>query len=259
MSGKVYFVGAGPGAADLLTVRAARLLGIADVVLHDGLVSREVLALVGPDAQIVDVGKRCGNGGLTQASLNRLLVTATKEHACVVRLKSGDPTVFGRLGEEMDALRERGISFEIVPGVTAALAAAAAATVSLTDRRHASELVLTTASRAGGERRECRGLARGETVVIYMPGPDYRRLSLELMASGAPFDTPCAIVSRAGSAEEAVTYTVVGRLATENPAAPAIVIVGEVARDKASVIAWQGHTHHAAASVETFVSPGEPA
>src|SRR5262249_42650202 len=152
MPEKIYIVGAGPGAADLLTLRAASLLRSADVVLHDDLVTQEILALCPPTAERVNVGKRCGRRGRTQEQINALMLWYAAEtkaeggaEAVIVRLKSGDPAVFGRLGEEMDALRRAGVDFEVVPGITAAVAAAAAANITLTDRRAASALVLVTA------------------------------------------------------------------------------------------------------------------
>src|ERR1700743_1123974 len=145
--GNVYLIGAGPGDPELLTVKAARLLERATVVLHDSLVSREVLALIPGSAEIVDVGKRAGQKLLTQDEINSLLVSYANSHEVVIRLKGGDPTLFGRAGEEIEALREAQVPFEIVPGITAALGAAAAARISLTDRRAASQLVITTYSR----------------------------------------------------------------------------------------------------------------
>ncbi len=123
--GKVYLVGAGPGDPELLTLKAARLLAQAAVVLHDSLVSREVLARISSSAKVVDVGKRCGKKLLTQDEINALLVSYAASHNVVVRLKGGDPSVFGRAGEELEALRNANVEFEIVPGVTAALGAAA--------------------------------------------------------------------------------------------------------------------------------------
>src|SRR5215467_2680877 len=133
MPGKVYIVGAGPGAADLLTLRAASLLHAAEVVLHDDLVPQEVLEHVSASAEVINVGKRCGRHGASQEQINQLMVRYAAEKSTVVRLKSGDPAMFGRLGEELDVLRDAGVPFEIVPGVTAATAAAAAAGFTLTD------------------------------------------------------------------------------------------------------------------------------
>ena len=246
MSGRVYFIGAGPGSADLLTVRAARLLSAADVVLHDGLVSPEVLGMAGRRARIIHVGKRCGNHSLTQEALNAMLVYAAEGHAAVVRLKSGDPSIFGRLGEEMDALRAAGIGFEIVPGITAAVAAAAAAQVSLTDRRFASQVVFTTASRAGGEHNSYRQPANA-TVVVYMPGRDYERLASQLVDSGYAPDTPVSVVSCAGSKSESKISTTLGNLPIVSPAAPSVLIVGEVARRRGVLPEEQGMAHELAA------------
>jgi uroporphyrin-III C-methyltransferase len=140
-SGKVYLVGAGPGDPDLLTLKAAKLLAQAEVVLYDSLVSREVLALISQTALLLDVGKRAGKKLLTQDESNSLLVSYAQEGKLVVRLKGGDPLLFGRAGEEMESLRRAGIDFEIVPGITAAVGAAAAAKISLTDRRVASQVL----------------------------------------------------------------------------------------------------------------------
>src|SRR5690349_13069389 len=144
MPGKVYIVGAGPGAADLLTLRAATLLRAAQVVLHDDLVPQEILDICPASAQVINVGKRCGRHGRSQEQINALMVWHARETQVqtIVRLKSGDPAVFGRLGEELDVLRRAGVEVEIVPGVTAASAAAAAAKITLTDRRAASSLVV---------------------------------------------------------------------------------------------------------------------
>ena len=144
MKGKVYLVGAGPGDPELLTVKAVRVLREADVVLHDALVSPEVLARVPPTARVLHVGKRCGQPSVPQHQINALLTSHANCGRVVVRLKSGDPLIFGRAGEEMEALRAAGIPFEIVPGITAALGAAAAAQIPLTDRRLASRLVIAT-------------------------------------------------------------------------------------------------------------------
>lgn len=146
--GKVYLVGAGPGDPDLLTLKAVRTLGVADVVLHDALVSTKVLALVSPRARIMNVGKRCGRKSITQDEINDLLIRFSSTGKVVVRLKGGDPLIFGRAGEELDVLRRAGIEVEIVPGVTAALAAAPTVHASLTDRRRGwREIRLVSRSR----------------------------------------------------------------------------------------------------------------
>src|SRR5258708_25952108 len=148
MNGKVYLVGAGPGDPELLTVKALRLLRGADVVLHDDLVSPEILQLISPAAEVQNAGKRCGTKTVRQEEINFLMVTLAASGRQVVRLKSGDPLIFGRAGEEIEALRRSNIEYEIVPGVTSALGAAAAAGIPLTHRQASSTLVLTAGHRA---------------------------------------------------------------------------------------------------------------
>jgi uroporphyrin-III C-methyltransferase len=229
---RVYLVGAGPGDPDWLTVKAHRLLREAGVVLHDALVSEQILALISPTATVVDIGKRRGHKLLTQDEINALLVHYGGNVAVTVRLKGGDPTIFGRAGEEIEALREAGIAYEIVPGITSAIAGAAAAGISLTDRRLASSVVFTTGHR--GE--EGLGLewdklvTSGSTVAIYMPGTDYGRLAKELVESGLNETTSCAVVSHAGRPGQQVLWTDLHYLARQVALpAPAIVIVGECA------------------------------
>ncbi len=134
-AGKVYLVGAGPGDPDMLTVKAARLLADAGVVLHDDLVPQSILNLAGKQALVISVGKRCGRKKITQAAIHELMIVSARRGLAVIRLKSGDPMIFGRAAEEIDALREAGVPFEVVPGVTAASSAAAFLEASLTDRR----------------------------------------------------------------------------------------------------------------------------
>ncbi len=234
MPNTIYIVGAGPGAADLLTIRAAELLRAADVVLHDDLVSREIVDLCSTSAQIVNVGKRCGRNGSSQEQINALMVWHASDgvERTIVRLKSGDPSIFGRLGEELDALRHAKIPFEIVPGITAASAAAAAARVTLTDRRTASALIIVTAHSAHNESLDRTMLdpARS-TYAIYMPGPDYGRIAREFTESGLETSTPCAVVSNAGRANEETRFLELGELASASGIfPPALLIVGEVAR-----------------------------
>src|SRR4029453_8397060 len=148
MNGKVFLVGAGPGDPELLTIKALRTLQSADAVLHDDLVSPEILALIPASAEVRNVGKRCGRKNITQEEINALLVAFASFGLKVVRLKSGDPLIFGRAGEEMQALRKAGIDFEVVPGVTSALASAAAARISLTHRESASAVLFVTGHHA---------------------------------------------------------------------------------------------------------------
>ena len=178
MTGKVYLVGAGPGDPELLTRKAWRVLQSANVVLHDDLVPQELLRVLPPTAQAVNVGKRCGAKGISQTEINALMVQLAREGKIVARLKSGDPLLFGRAGEEMEALRAANVEFEVIPGVTAALGAASAAQISLTDRRHASRVVFVTAHREGGTGlRDERHVAPDTTYVIYMPGNRYAELA----------------------------------------------------------------------------------
>lgn len=229
--GKVYLVGAGPGDPELLTLKAARLLACANVVLHDSLVSGEVLSKVGRNAKVIDVGKRCGQKLLTQDEINSILVRHAASQEVVVRLKGGDPSIFGRAGEELEALRDANVEFEIVPGVTSALGAAAAAGVSLTDRRIASQVLFATFSRGPEANALDWGcLTPTTTLVLYMPGPDYGEVSRRLTAAGLPQDLPCVVVSRATGREQLVCWSSVAELASqEKLPAPALLIVGRVA------------------------------
>ncbi|MGA3127161.1 MAG: uroporphyrinogen-III C-methyltransferase [Candidatus Korobacteraceae bacterium] len=234
--GKVYLVGAGPGDPELLTLRAARLLQQADIVLHDALVSPEVLALIG-GAKVIDVGKRCGTKLLTQQEINSLLIANASRYEVVIRLKGGDPTIFGRAGEEIEALAEAGIVYEIVPGISSALAAAAAAGISLTDRRFAASVVFTTAHRGVDSEATAwdRLVNSHSTLAIYMPGRSYRELARQLRDAGLSPQTPCAVVSHAGRPTQQVRWCDLSSLAqVESLAAPTLLIVGECANPKHS-------------------------
>jgi len=230
---KVYFVGAGPGDPDLLTRKAWNVLRSADVVLHDALVSREILSLAPASAILRDVGKRCGAKSITQEEIHALLIGYASTAKIVVRLQGGDPLIFGRAGEEISALRDAGIDFEVIPGVTAASAAAACAEITLTDRRVASQLIFLSAHRREGEfERDLKSLPQaGATLVIYMPGHDYERVARALReAAGLAEETPCLIVSQASTPQESIWRTDLSSLASA-PAlpAPALLIVGAVA------------------------------
>jgi len=236
--GKVFLVGAGPGDPELLTIRAARVLEHADVVLHDSLVSAAVLALVSHDAQIVDVGKRAGQKLLTQDEINSLLVDYSGKHETVVRLKGGDPLLFGRAAEEIEALRLANVPFEVIPGISAAFGAAASAGISLTDRRAASQVLFTAFSR--GESLKSLGwreVTADTTLAIYMPGTDYAEVAARLLDAGLDVDTPCAVVSQATRAEQQICWSSVGALFEEQRfSAPVILIVGKVATQDVRVI-----------------------
>lgn len=192
--GKVIFIGAGPGAADLITLRGARLLATADVVLFDALTD-PALREHAPKARWVHVGKRgfCDSTG--QTTINALLVKHAQEVATVVRLKGGDPSVFGRLEEELQTLAEHGIESEVVPGVTAAIAAAASSRRPLTRRGTGRSVSMATAMTRSGELQATR---TADTEVFYMAGKQLAALSRQLIAAGWPADTPTSVVSRAG-------------------------------------------------------------
>lgn len=236
MSGKVYLVGGGPGDPELLTLKAARILASADVVLYDALVSKEVLALVSRDAQLIDVGKRAGKKLLTQEEINSLLVSYATKTTIVVRLKGGDPLLFARAGEEIEALRKAQVDFGIVPGITAAVGAAAGANISLTDRRVASQVLFTTFSRGEtGSWLSWAAVTPETTIAIYMPGMHYGEVVDRLVENGLSPETPCVVVSQATRAEQQVRWTNIAALSSEAQLpAPSILLVGRVATQSVS-------------------------
>jgi uroporphyrin-III C-methyltransferase len=230
--GKVYLVGAGPGDPGLLTIEALRLLQSADVIFHDDLVSPEILALIPEQIHVESVGKRCGHTRVGQQQIHSLMINAAREGWAVVRLKSGDPLIFGRAGEEIEALRKAGIAYEVVPGITAAFGAAARAGIPLTDRRLASKLVfLSNHQCAGKSLFDWDGVfSQDTTAVIYMPGADHEVLASRLCEQGFDPETPCLLVSHATTAQQQIHFVRVASLA-EAPrfAAPVVLIVGAVA------------------------------
>jgi uroporphyrin-III C-methyltransferase len=230
-SSKVFLLGAGPGDPDLLTIKALRILQSADVVLHDSLISPEILNLIPPTAERIDVGKRAGFRLLTQQDINALLLSNAAKHKIVVRLKGGDPLLFGRAAEEIQSLREAKIDFEIIPGISAAFGAAAAARVSLTDRRLSSHVLFTTFSRAPESNfLPGVGLTADTTVVVYMPGPDYAEVSRWLQDAAVSPDTPVLVISKASHPDQSQHATTVAGLAQLAPLpAPALLLVGRVA------------------------------
>lgn len=244
-AGKVYLVGAGPGDPDLLTVKAMRTLQTADFVLHDALVSPEIMQLVPKSACVINVGKRCGPKNITQDEINDLLVQSAAYSKIVVRLKSGDPLIFGRAGEELEVLHRAGIPVEIVPGITAASAAAAAVQVSLTDRRMAERLLVLSGHQCHGKigDGEIDGMISSRTtIVVYMPG-EYRRIAERLRRSGVRDSTPCVLIAQTSSAREQSFQTTLKALewAPVMPA-PSILIVGEtVAKASSKVRALPGN------------------
>jgi uroporphyrin-III C-methyltransferase / precorrin-2 dehydrogenase / sirohydrochlorin ferrochelatase len=237
LPGKVFLLGAGPGDPDLLTQKAARLLQSANIVLHDSLVSPEIVALIPATAQRIDVGKRAGHRLLTQSEINSLVIDAAHKHEIVIRLKGGDPLLFGRAAEEIEALRAANIPFEIVPGISAAFASAAAAQISLTDRRLASRVLFTTYSRSE-DARAFNGvpIAPDTTVVVYMPGPDYSEVSRWLLDAGLAPETPLLVVSKATQPDQTTQLATIATLSTQKPLpAPALLIVGRVAANKSVI------------------------
>jgi len=233
MKGKVFLVGAGPGDPELLTVKALRLLRSAEAVLYDELVSPEILKLIPATAQLHNVGKRCGKKKTQQEEINFLMIALADSGRQVVRLKSGDPMIFGRAGEEIEALRHANVDYEIVPGVTAALGAAASARISLTHRRQSSAVVFLTAHQApNSEAADWKKLAEsGATLVIYMPGHNYIDLVTKLKSAGVANDTPAVIISRASTPDQQAFRTTVGELQFSGRLpAPSLLIVGQVVR-----------------------------
>ncbi|MFO0459620.1 MAG: uroporphyrinogen-III C-methyltransferase [Burkholderiales bacterium] len=236
--GRVFFVGAGPGAADLLTLRAIRVLGRADVVLHDALMTDEVLDWA-PGAELIPVGKRCDGASAEQAWIDRALVDAARRHAVVVRLKGGDPTVFGRLDEEIDALDAAGVRWEIVPGITAASAAAAQAGHSLTRRGIARRVDIVTPRVGRGESGHGDGRDDGDwaedlspsgTVVLYMAGRIAGQCARTLLARGFPGGTPVVAVRAAswpGAATERTTLTALAAAGLPVDARPVVLLLGQ--------------------------------
>lgn len=232
--GKVYLVGAGPGAADLLTVRAARLLAEADIVFHDALVEPAVLDLA-PRAGKIAVGKRCGAHSTSQRFINKRLVDAAARYAVVVRLKGGDPMLFGRAQEEIDALAAAGVDVEVVPGVTAALAAAADLTLSLTRRGVARSVAMVTPRVGDGESPHAwaRAAANADTAVIYMGVGDADAVVAALTAYGLKRDTPVVLVENAGRPGASHAGGILADLpilASRRGGGPAVIVVGEVGR-----------------------------
>lgn len=236
---KVWLVGAGPGAPDLLTLRAARLLAEADVVFHDALVHPETLALA-TKARLVDVGKRYGRVSTEQRFINRALVEAARTHEVVVRLKGGDPMVFGRAQEEIDALEAAGVPWEVVPGITAALAATASLGVSLT-RRGLARTVTFLTPRVGRDESASAWLPAAlaaDSVALYMAAGASQAIARDLVAGGKPAATPAVLVESASLEGESREFTTLERLAAvprPKAAGPVVMLVGEVFRDRAVV------------------------
>lgn len=202
--GTVYMVGAGPGSLDLLTLRAHALISSASCLLHDDLVSAEVLSLAASNALVLNVGKRCGKKTITQEQINAWMIQYALAGHSVVRLKSGDPLLFGRAAEEIDALTAAKIPFEVVPGVSTGFAAAALAGLPLTGRITNSRVLFATRHLAAGATSGLAGITPEVTLVLYMPGKDYASIKSELIANGWPPETRCVVASALGGASQQI-------------------------------------------------------
>lgn len=231
--GKVYLIGSGPGDVELMTLKAVRLLGEADVVLLDDLVNREVLRFVAPDAEIVDVGKRGGCKSTPQVSIHEQMLKHAQAGRIVARLKGGDPFVFGRGGEEMQCLVAAGVAVEVVSGVTAGVAVPAVLGIPLTHRDCARSVTFVTGHTRNDEPTDWRGLAgTGGTLVIYMGIANLPRIVAELLAAGLSPMLPAAVIQHGTLPQQRSVVTTLGELPAAVPAhgigSPAIVIIGDV-------------------------------
>ncbi len=238
--GKVYLIGAGPGAADLITVRGARILAKADIVFHDALVDPSMLELC-PQAQLVPVGKRCGKLSTAQNFISKRLVDASEQFKVIVRLKGGDPMIFGRADEEISALRKYAVPFEIIPGITSALAAAASLEQSLTLRGVSRSVAFVTLAKAKTEEAatlvNSAPINLADTMVYYMGKKDTALIASGLIDAGKSADTPAAIIESISTPQERIFRTTLAALAnhaalpwlSEN--APAVLVIGEALRN----------------------------
>jgi uroporphyrin-III C-methyltransferase len=233
--GSATLVGAGPGDPDLLTLRAVKAIQLADAVLFDALIDPAILDLARPDARRIDVGKRCGRHAINQAAIHRLIVTLAQSGAHVVRLKGGDPFVFGRGGEELDSLRAAGVPVEVVPGVTAACAAAASLQIPLTHRDVARSLHFVTGHGSDGQvpAHDWRALAAsGGTIAAYMASKVFRGVAASLIEAGLPGSTPAVAVENASRPNETHLRGTLASLANVLDAnrfdGPTLVLIGAV-------------------------------
>jgi uroporphyrin-III C-methyltransferase len=235
MTGSATLVGAGPGDPDLLTLRAVKAIQRADAVLFDALIDPAILDLARPGARRIDVGKRCGRHAMNQTAINRLIVTLAQSGARVVRLKGGDPFVFGRGGEELDSLRAAGVPVEVVPGVTAACAAAASLQIPLTHRDVARSLHFVTGHGCDGEvpAHDWRALAAsGGTIAAYMASKTFRQVAANLIEAGLPGSTQAVAIENASRPNEIHVHGTLATLANlmevNRPEGPTLVLIGAV-------------------------------
>jgi uroporphyrin-III C-methyltransferase len=241
--GKVYLIGAGPGAADLITVRGAKLLSQAQVVLHDALIEPGMLDYA-PHARKIAVGKRCGQRSTAQHFINKQIVDAAREHDVVVRLKGGDPMLFGRADEEMRALEAAGIEYEVVPGITAALASAATLKRSLTLRGVSRSVALATYSRAPGS-DEIREQASADSLVFYMGRDSAPEIAQQLLDSGRAAATPVAIVEACSTERERSLTLTLGEMANGeaqdwlDASQPSLLMIGEAFAERSSRVSTE--------------------
>jgi len=241
--GKVYLIGAGPGAADLITVRGAKLLSQAQVVLHDALIEPGMLDYA-PHARKIAVGKRCGQRSTAQHFINKQIVDAAREHEVVVRLKGGDPMLFGRADEEMRALEAAGIEYEVVPGITAALASAATLKRSLTLRGVSRSVALATYSRAPGS-DEIREQASADSLVFYMGRDSAPEIAQQLLDSGRAGSTPVAIVEACSTERERSLTLTLGEMAKGeaqdwlDASQPSLLMIGEAFAERAREVSTE--------------------
>ncbi len=232
-AGTIYLVGAGPGDADLLTLRAARLLAAADLIVHDGLVDPSILAMARRDATLISVAKSRSNHTMPQEAINALLVREALAGRDVVRLKGGDPFIFGRGGEEAEAARAAGVPVEVVPGISAANGAAAAAQIALTHREASSIVSFVAGQCKGLAEQDWSGLAgKGRTLVIYMGLKTAPQIAEKLMAEGVAPEVPVAVIENAARPQMRVLRGVLAGLpevvSREKVATPALIVIGEV-------------------------------
>ncbi|MET1124163.1 MAG: uroporphyrinogen-III C-methyltransferase [Archaeoglobaceae archaeon] len=232
--GKVYIVGAGPGSVGLLTLRAYELIMKADVILHDELIGEVAELLKKSRAKLINVGKRRGRHRMSQEEINELLVKMAEEHETVVRLKGGDPFVFGRGGEEMEFLASRGVEFEVVPGVSSAIAVPAAACIPVTHRRYDPALVIITGTEAR-ERLNWEALAKlNATIVVLMGVQNLRKICENLLKHGKDPETPVAVIEKGFSEHQRVVEGKLSDIAEvaerEKVEPPAVVVIGRVVK-----------------------------